>query len=804
MSKFLARLPLSPARMLAPGKTLMLALPLGRKLGLLAAVQLLPLLAALAWWVADGVQAQSRMQQQMQGLQLHERLSDLGTELQTLRALGQRVLAGDSSALAGRDELRAAIGARAAGLPAALEPAATTAWADTWPRVQALLADGGAKDPQAHLAAHDEALSALALVARLNAEQTGLLSFADPTLDFPLDLLVEHLPALIEQASHLVARGSAALAGGGTTLRSMQRMDLLLAARLLDGAASVAAADVAAARRAGAAVPESWKAATTTLEVFLTQLREAFATEQTEIPVQAYYDSGKAALDALREVRQETAAALAATLQQRHAQALRQLVAASLAALAVLLLSSYLLAALFVTLKQSVVSLQRSTEAVSSGDFSATMDLPGRDELAGIGKTVNGMNATLSGLVGEIRSSAARVNMAGHQVADGSVKLSARTDEQASGLRESVAAIAQLSAAVQQNAQAARELDGITDRLAREAAEGHQAMSETIAAVTRLQDASRRVFEVVAVIDDVAFQTSMLSLNAAVEAARAGDSGKGFSVVATEVRQLAQRVGESADEIRALITQASDHLEYSGSKIGSADRALDTVAAGVQDVAARLRQIAQASTEQSDTLVSVSQRVGTLDEITRENARLVDESTAASNTLLERAQVLREAVATMRLRQGTADEARELLDRALVHVQALGTDQGLADLHDAAKGFIDRDLYVFALDRDGVYIACGAKPQLVGTSVNILPGIQGTPFVAEAWTAALAGGGWVQYEIANPLTGEVTPKESFVRQLDERLLLGCGIYRRVDPRRGDKPRAVAWSKAQEEKVVEVY
>ena len=100
-------------------------------------MQLLPLLAALAWWVADGVQAQSRMQQQMQGLQLHERLSDLGTDLQTLRALGQRVLAGDSSALAGRDELRGAIGARAAGLPAALEPAAAVGF---WLRMRAPLA----------------------------------------------------------------------------------------------------------------------------------------------------------------------------------------------------------------------------------------------------------------------------------------------------------------------------------------------------------------------------------------------------------------------------------------------------------------------------------------------------------------------------------------------------------------------------------------------------------------------------------------------------------------------------------------
>jgi methyl-accepting chemotaxis protein len=245
-----------------------------------------------------------------------------------------------------------------------------------------------------------------------------------------------------------------------------------------------------------------------------------------------------------------------------------------------------------------------------------------------------------------------------------------------------VVAINQLSTAAQSNAQAARELDGLTDQLSRQASEGTVAMGETLTAVQKLQDASRRVFEVVTVIDDVAFQTGMLSLNAAVEAARAGEAGKGFSIVASEVRSLAQRVGESADEIRTLITLASDQLDFSGIKLAVANQSLDRPG---QRRAGRVVAAApdlHASTEQSDTLVSVAQRVGDLDQITRENARMVDESTAPRHSLLERAQILREAVSSMRLRQGSADEAHDLLDRAWDHVALVGQEQGFKDLHD--------------------------------------------------------------------------------------------------------------------------
>jgi hypothetical protein len=271
------------------------------------------------------------------------------------------------------------------------------------------------------------------------------------------------------------------------------------------------------------------------------------------------------------------------------------------------------------------------------------------------------------------------------------------------------------------------------------------------------------------------------------------------------VRSLAQRVGESADEIRTLITLASDQLEFSGVKLASANQSLESLASGVQNVSSQLRQISTASTQQSDTLVSVAQRVGDLDQITRENARLVDESTAAAQSLVERAEVLRDAVASMRLRRGSADEARELLDRAWNHVAQLGQEQGFKDLHDTAGPFIDRDLYVFALDRDGTYIACGAKPELIGSNVGSLPGIKGTSFVQDAWAAAEAGGGWVQYEIANPLTGEVTPKTSYMLQLDDALLLGCGVYRKTATGgHAAKPRAAAWSQKQETRKVVAF
>lgn len=784
------------SRWMQPGERLLNRMSMRSKLLLVAACSIVPLALLAGFQAYEDLGRAATLQRERQGLALHHELLQLAQSLHKSRAL-----AADPSAAAVRGELARAIESQTRQIEAGLD--AATRHSDAWQSLQRSLA-ALSKSEGASGTTRPEASEAMARLLRDNAERSAVLMPAAQLDHARAALMVRVLPPLADSVAGTVEAAGASLAqAGDRDLDPLARSQMLARVSQLDHELLRARTEVERVQRTGTALPQAWTEAHAAVELLGTSLLETFARERPDLPPAAMHRHGFGALGRLHDLQLELLGQQAASADARITAHLRRIAVGAGAVGLMVLLSGYLLLSLYRSFSRTLKALLQGTHEIAAGNLSNRLELPGRDELANICGTVNGMGESLSALVAEIRTSAARVNMAGSQVAEGSQRLSQRTEEQAVRLRESVESISQLSQAVQDNAGSARELDQLTEQLARKASVGHAAMGETIQAVTQLQESSRRVFEVVKVIDDVAFQTSMLSLNAAVEAARAGDAGRGFALVASEVRSLAQRVGDSADEIRTLITQASDQLDLSGSKLGSANGALQDVVSGVHEASARLRQIAQASTEQSETLISVARNVGDLDEITRDNARLVDESTLASQALLERAGVLRDAVASMKLRQGSADEARELLERGWEHVQQVGLEQGLEDLHDRTLGFIDRDLYVFALDRDGNYIACGAKPEMVGTNVNALPGIRGTAFVADVWAAAEAGGGWVQYEIANPLTGEVTPKESYVRQLDDRLLLGCGIYRRAAVSAA-KPRAAAWSTELETKAVASY
>jgi signal transduction histidine kinase len=236
----------------------------------------------------------------------------------------------------------------------------------------------------------------------------------------------------------------------------------------------------------------------------------------------------------------------------------------------------------------------------------------------------------------------------------------------------------------------------------------------------------------------------------------------------------------------------------SSEKMARLSGALDRIVDGVQTVSLSLRGIASSSAEQSEGLTEVTATVGSLDEITRENAALVEASATASHALLERAGTLREAVSAMRLRQGSADEAIALVRRAAERFSEAGRTQALKELHEPQGPFLDRDLYVFAFDREGIYVAQGSRPEMVGQSYRETPGLD-PDFIDRVWAAADAGGGWVDYQVTSPRTGAMTAKESFVLPIDAGLVIGCGIYRRG----GDAsapPRAAAWSRTREASV----
>jgi methyl-accepting chemotaxis protein len=308
-----------------------------------------------------------------------------------------------------------------------------------------------------------------------------------------------------------------------------------------------------------------------------------------------------------------------------------------------------------VSIARPLMGLVAPIHELAAGNFNIKMDVKDRkDEVGQIASAVNAMATRVRDTIAEIKQSAMEVNNASGEISTSTTDLSQRTEEQAASLEETTAAMEQISATVKKTAENAEQANHSAGEARSVADRGGKVVAKAVAAMAKIEDSSRRISEIIGVIDEIARQTNLLALNAAVEAARAGEAGRGFAVVASEVRSLAQRSSQAAKDIKELITNSNGQVQEGVELVNHAGAALGEIVSSIKSVAELVADIATASNEQATGLDQINRALMQMDEATQQNAALVEENAATAKALESRAQSMDERVAFFKIDDGTA------------------------------------------------------------------------------------------------------------------------------------------------------
>ena len=409
------------------------------------------------------------------------------------------------------------------------------------------------------------------------------------------------------------------------------------------------------------ATQQRWLA--TAVEPVIALRRTALADGNMEAVVAAEQaGKGKADMDAMRAVLGEISQAERVLLVQRGAAAgsLRTrttmvlLGGGAIAALLACVLAFLLNRNITRPLREAVNLAQR----VAKGDLSSHIVVRSKDETGDLIAALRDMNAALVAIVGDVRGGTDTIATASAQIAAGNMDLSSRTEQQASSLEETASSMEELTAAVKQNADNAQAARTLAASASAVAVQGGAVVADVVQTMGSINDSSRKIADIIGVIDGIAFQTNILALNAAVEAARAGEQGRGFAVVATEVRNLAQRSASAAREIKGLIDDSVDKVGAGNKLVEQAGATMRQVVDSVQRLSGIIGEITDASEEQRVGIEQVNEAITQMDQVTQQNAALVEEAAAAANAMQEQAQQLSQSVQVFRLQEAVAAVAK--------------------------------------------------------------------------------------------------------------------------------------------------
>ncbi len=403
---------------------------------------------------------------------------------------------------------------------------------------------------------------------------------------------------------------------------------------------------------------------------------QTFANEQFAPKVASYL---KAQDNFVETLRQRAAQVREDALSRRVSYAIQGLLAAAVIMAIFLLLAWKLVRSITLPLAQAGELI----DAIAAGDLTRELRVTRKDEFGHVLRALSRMTEKLRGVVGEVRAGVESVSYASAEIASGNQDLSSRTEQSAANLQQTAASMEQLTVTVTQSADTAHQANQLVANAAKAATHGGQVVDQVVSSMEGITASSRRISDIIGVIDGIAFQTNILALNAAVEAARAGEQGRGFAVVASEVRSLAGRSADAAKEIKQLIAASVENVEIGTKQVAQAGQSMGEIVASVQRVSDLIGEITASSTEQRDGIAQVNQAVAQLDQMTQQNAALVEESAAAATALRDQAQHLTGVVSVFNV--GTAapltappQASRPVAARTLAAARAAPATRSLA------------------------------------------------------------------------------------------------------------------------------
>ncbi|HUG22682.1 methyl-accepting chemotaxis protein [Piscinibacter sp.] len=637
-------------------------LKVGVRFALLGAIAGVLTAIPTALFVAGDYRSMQAAQHEARGVAPAKAILQVIQLTQEHRGMSALALGGDKAMEARRAQKQQEVDAAHQALSALVESTvraahANTAWRQAtadWAALRGRLAAGSLSRPES-FSGHTALISQLMATTGMLMDEFGLSRDADPSRSKLIRAVMQGLPALTEELGKARAKGAGLLAAGAASEAERQALAMHLAGA--EATLSQMMADFGHAAAANAEIDATLRtrmdeAAQRTRHALRFGTDHVVKAETLTHAASEHFGLFTNTIDALVEVNTASMDLLDSQLGD-HASALqRRLVGLLGMLLALAALGTWFgVAAARSIMRQlggepgDVVAI---ANAIAEGDLASTIAVkPGTE--GSIVAAMARMRDSLRVVVDKVRQSSDSIATGSSQVATGSQDLSQRTEEQASNLQQTAASMEQLSSTVKHNADTARRAAELAGSASDVAARGGAAVGQVVQTMEGISAASKKIADIIGVIDGISFQTNILALNAAVEAARAGEQGRGFAVVAAEVRSLAQRSALAAKEIKGLIGDSVEKVEAGSKLVGTAGSTMDDIVAQVRSVTAMISEISAATLEQTGGIGQVSDAVTQLDQVTQQNAALVEESAAAAESLKHQATQLVDAVAVFKL-----------------------------------------------------------------------------------------------------------------------------------------------------------